>query len=132
MRVEPRLGTKVWFGPRSGPSWGWRPVSPEGWAITIAAVVATLLGTVFSRSIGGSGVFAVRAGSAAVLIVAALLKGSSPGGFGRRDVQEFRRETGRSSSGFTGTAHGPSSEEPHLDDITTRLEHFHEGEKRAQ
>jgi hypothetical protein len=73
VRTSPLVGKKAWFGPRRL-GWGLEPVSPEGWAVTVAGVVA-------SRWV------AKRTGRRALshlvglgIVMLALLKGTSPGG----------------------------------------------------
>jgi Domain of unknown function (DUF222) len=41
MRTRPILGRKAWFGPRRM-GWGLSPVTPEGWAVTLVAVMAAV------------------------------------------------------------------------------------------
>ncbi|MBO0894335.1 MAG: hypothetical protein J2O39_08145, partial [Acidimicrobiales bacterium] len=73
MRTAPLIGKKAWFGPRRL-GWGLEPVSLEGWAVTVAGVVASRW--VVKRT--GRRVFGHLTGLAVVMM--ALLKGTSPGG----------------------------------------------------
>lgn len=80
MRVRPRVGTKLWFGPRRL-GYGWTPVSWEGWLVSILGVVGIL--APFALSTGqrrGSGYMAWTLFVVAMLLFACVLKGSSPGG----------------------------------------------------
>jgi hypothetical protein len=92
VRTTPRMGTKLWFGPRRSLNWGWSPVSWEGWAVTLGTVALIFVGvergpTLFT--------VAVLVGGPVVMVAAALLKGTSPGGFGDGRYEEFQRARGR-------------------------------------
>jgi hypothetical protein len=73
VRTTPLIGSKVWFGPhRVG--WGLGPASIEGWAVTIAAALASRATRRWPRR-------SVRRNLPRVALVAiALLKGTAPGG----------------------------------------------------
>ena len=42
VRTVPLVGDKAWFGPRRF-GWGLSPMSPEGWVLTAASLVATFV-----------------------------------------------------------------------------------------
>jgi hypothetical protein len=66
-----------WFGPRSDLNWGWTPLTWEGWAITIAFIVA--VGVAF-RIYGGTDKFyGVLAVSVIGLAAVCALTGTAPG-----------------------------------------------------
>jgi hypothetical protein len=87
MRTRPLLGRKAWFGPRRM-GWGWSPVSPEGWPVTLVAIVAAICVAILARHAR----WAVLAVLAALLIVI-FLKGTSPGG--GREWEEYRAQKDR-------------------------------------
>ena len=66
-----------WFGPKSGFGWGWKPVSWEGWAVTILCLVVVFGGwLVFGRTPMTT---YVALGAVAITIVICLLTGTAPG-----------------------------------------------------
>lgn len=78
MRVTPLVGSKLWFGPRDdGLGWGWRPLSWEGYLVTVAYLV-TVVG--YTYLLHGDHGWLVIAGSTFALVVVCVLKGSTPGG----------------------------------------------------
>ena len=87
MRTTPLIGEKVWFAPRRL-GWGLDPVSPEGWAVTLLAVLVS----VTSKRTHGT----TRSGARVllgILIILMVLKGSTPGGrHARRAFNEARAE----------------------------------------
>jgi hypothetical protein len=84
--MTPLVGHKVWFGPRRL-GWGLAPVSPEGRAVTVIAVISAI-GT--SRRRDGRRSARLIAGA---LVLAALLKGTAPGGPGARAAFEASQLT---------------------------------------
>lgn len=92
MRTTPLIGTKAWFGPRRL-GWGLAPVTPEGWAVTAAATVTSL---VLRKR--GSGLRARLVLAGAMLLVV-VLKGTAPGGpVARRAFEEARRAGGAATA----------------------------------
>ena len=88
MRTTPLIGEKAWFGPRRF-GWGLDPVSPEGWTI---AAIAVLVSVAARRGEGAARLWAGLLLGA--LILAAVLKGTSPGGpRARRAFLEARART---------------------------------------
>ena len=73
MRATPLIGRRFWFAPRRR-GWGLGPVSPEGWAVTSAAV---LLSIKAKRNDNSSH---LRRAPLVPLILAMVLKGTTPGG----------------------------------------------------
>ncbi len=77
MRLKPLVGQKPWFGPRGFLSWGWEPVSWQGWAVSVVT---------FAVAAAGQGSFSgwtgdiVGFGAIGALLVCIALKGTSPGG----------------------------------------------------
>ncbi len=92
VRSKPLLGGKPWFGPRRF-GWGLQPVSPEGWALTLLALV---LGTRLKRVRGDEMRWAASALGLGVVLVA-LLKGTSPGG--HRAWAQLRAERRTAAAG---------------------------------
>jgi hypothetical protein len=73
--MRTRITKKAWFGPKRW-GWGWSPVSPEGWVVTIAFAV---VGQVVNKNLSPR-----RQVLAIVALVAAffgviLLTGDPPG-----------------------------------------------------
>ena len=84
MRTEPLVGRKLWFGPRRFPSWGWAPVSWEGWcAILVFAGLSVAAGFVFDEAAGP-----IVLGLVAVLVAICIAKGTAPGG--QRAWEDFQ------------------------------------------
>ena len=82
MHFTPRVGTKVWFGPRRFGGWGWSPVTWEGWVTSLVFIVGVLVSLfVLEDSSRAAGLLL----STGLLIVVCLLKGTSPGGRGVDD-----------------------------------------------
>lgn len=82
MRTRPVLGRKAWFGPkRTG--WGWRPVSPEGWVVSLVGIVAIVCTAVLARHD-----WWVTLMVAVALLIVSFLKGTSPGG--AREWEEYQ------------------------------------------
>jgi hypothetical protein len=85
LRNTPLIGEKAWFGPRRF-GWGLDPVSPEGWAVT---VIAALLSVAARR--GGRATRTAAGLLLTALLIAAVLKGTAPGGpRARRAFEEAR------------------------------------------
>jgi hypothetical protein len=94
VRIEPRLGEKLWFAPRrDGLGWGWTPVSWEGWVVVAVVIALALLPVLLGGEVPASTVWRLVCplAAAALVFAACLLKGSSPGG--RRQAAEFDRLT---------------------------------------
>ncbi len=92
MRTTPLIGSTAWFGPRRF-GWGLSPVSPEGWAVSVAFMAAH---SAARRRGARPWTHAVMA--AAFLAVVAL-KGTSPGGFRARGAfDRARREGGEAGA----------------------------------
>ncbi len=83
----PRIGTKLWFGPKRSLGWGWSPISWEGWAV-VAAVLIGLLAPIPFLDEGGAiaGYLAWSALLTIALLICTVLKGTKPGG-----PKDFRR-----------------------------------------
>lgn len=98
-RLTPRHGTKLWFGPRGWGGWGWEPVSWEGWATTIVAIVLIVVPIWRAGHQGREGLWILpwSLGVTVVLIAVCLAKGTSPGG--PRLRKEFDRTRRKESSG---------------------------------
>ena len=90
MRTTPRVGTKLWFGPRRL-GWGWDAISVEGWIVAGVAVVAIVVPALMvSEDDAGSPVFFLWTFAViAALLFTCYLKGTSPGGPKR--YREFER-----------------------------------------
>jgi hypothetical protein len=84
MRTKPVIGTKAWFGPRRL-GWGLGPVSPEGWVVTAGGVAVAIVAASVDRRTRWIGLVV-----AAVVVLIAFLKGTSPGG--RREWEEFNAD----------------------------------------
>lgn len=83
------LGRKTWFGPRPmGWRWGWVPVSPEGWAVTLLAIMAAVCMAVLIRHGWRIALIVVVA-----LLIIMFLKGTSPGG--TREWEEYQTQNDR-------------------------------------
>ena len=89
MRTKPVLGRKAWFGPRRL-GWGLSPATPEGWAVTAAAVATVIVLAVADRHNSWTALVVV-----ALLLVIVFLKGTSPGG--PSAWQEFQDSKDRDS-----------------------------------
>jgi hypothetical protein len=88
MRTKPLLGRKAWFGPRPmGWRWGWVPVSPEGWAVTLVAIVAVACMAVLIRHGWRIALIVVVA-----LLIVMFLKGTSPGGAREREEYQTQKD----------------------------------------
>jgi hypothetical protein len=86
MRTDPLIGRKPWFGPRRF-GWGLGPISVEGWIVTIVAVAV-----LFARRQGQGDRLSVRLVPVVIMLVA-LLKGTSPGGpRARREFKQAKAE----------------------------------------
>jgi hypothetical protein len=85
MRTKPLLGRKAWFGPRRM-GWGLSPVSPEGWAVPLVAVIAIICAVTLTQPWIA---FVV----VAALIIVIFLKGTSPGG--ARKWEEYQAQKQR-------------------------------------
>ena len=73
------ITSRLWFGPRRF-GWGWTPVTWEGWALTIVAVIAVgAIGYFFGHSPLG---IAAMLLCLAVFCVIVVLTGGRPGGPG--------------------------------------------------
>ena len=84
MRTEPLVGRKLWFGPRRSPSWGWAPVSWEGWcAILGFAGLSVAASFAFDDGTGP-----IVIGLAVVLMAICIAKGTRPGG--QRAWEDFQ------------------------------------------
>ena len=90
MRVAPRIGTKLWFGPRDG-GWGWQPECREGWLAAFAVLLGYLVSAALSfRSLAGF-VVGCTVTSVCMLLVGSL-KGTAPGGSSaRREFEALLR-----------------------------------------
>jgi hypothetical protein len=88
MRTTPRVGTKLWFGPRRSLNWGWSPVSWEGWTVTLGMMALIFAGVAWGPTLSKPAVLVV---GPVVMVGAALLKGTTPGGFGDGRYEEFQR-----------------------------------------
>lgn len=65
-----------WFGPKRI-GWGWRPVSWEGWFVTVLIVVAVIAASIAFGS--SSMTIYVSLAAVAMLIVVCVLTGTPPG-----------------------------------------------------
>ena len=90
VRMEPKLGSKVWFGPRSG-GWGWEPVSWEGWLVTI--ISALVLVATYALRRGQPDFAPAFFGLIGALILVCCLKGTSPGS--AKEKEAFDRQRGQ-------------------------------------
>jgi len=71
-----RITKKAWFGKRIL-GWGYRPVSLEGWLITIVFLVASIAALVYNkRSATGYAILAVLL---IIIFIIAHLTGDAPG-----------------------------------------------------
>ena len=86
MRTKPLLGRKAWFGPKRM-GWGLSPVSFEGWAVMLAALVA--MAWLVTLTHAGWVAFPVVVG----LLVVVFLKGTSLGG--AREWEEYKAQRSR-------------------------------------
>jgi hypothetical protein len=90
MRTTPRIGTKLWFGPKRAGGWGWSPVSVEGWLVTAVAIMMVIAPIPFLDDDAVAWWYWTLAGVSVVGILAiSYLKGTSPGG--RRAHEEYER-----------------------------------------
>ena len=85
MRSTPLVGERAWFGPRRL-GWGLSPISPEGWAVTVAAVAASV--AIKRREDLPTWVPALIM---APFVILFFLKGTSPGGPRARSEFEASR-----------------------------------------
>jgi hypothetical protein len=75
-----RLTKAPWFGPKQVLGWGWRPITWQGWLVTLV-LVALLVGML--RGLGRSVLsLALAASLIGIFAVIALLTGGRPGGPG--------------------------------------------------
>ena len=81
------LGRKAWFGPRRM-GWGLSPMSAEGWAVTLVAVVAAICVATLTRHVWWIALAVVVA-----LLIVVFLKGTSPGG--AREWEEYQAQKDR-------------------------------------
>jgi len=88
VRTVPLVGDKAWFGPRRF-GWGLSPMSPEGWVLTAASLVATF---VLARRAPERPM--VRRIPAIVLVIVAVGKGTAPGGPRARSALRAAEQTG--------------------------------------
>jgi hypothetical protein len=86
MRTRPILGRKAWFGPRRM-GWGLSPVTPEGWTVTLVAVVVAVCVAALTHDRWVALVVVVA------LLAIVFLKGTSPGG--AREWMEYQAEKDR-------------------------------------
>jgi hypothetical protein len=86
MRTRPILGRKAWFGPRRM-GWGLSPVTPEGWTVTLVAVVVAVCVAALTHDRWVALVVVVA------LLAIVFLKGTSPGG--SREWEEYQAEKDR-------------------------------------
>ena len=89
MRTRPLLGHKAWFGPRRI-GWGLSPISAEGWAVTLVAVVAVICVATLTRHTRHAWWAALVV---VALLIVVLLKGTSPGG--SRAWEEYQAQKDR-------------------------------------
>ena len=75
-RLTPLVGRRPWFGPRRLGGWGWSPVTWEGW-VTSTAWTAVVLASSWLPEGWPQALGVV--GGVLGLLVAVLLKGTSPG-----------------------------------------------------
>src|SRR6516165_6900881 len=103
VRIEPIIGRKVWFGPRRF-GWGLGPVSVEGWIVTTAMVLLSVLARADERR---------RKPARAVIGVLALvtfLKGTAPGGPKARRAFLEARGSAQPSEDPQFTSESPKSD----------------------
>jgi hypothetical protein len=103
----------VWFAPRWF-GWGWAPVSPEGWVVAGAWLVATIV--VAEKTSAPWWVTSLAL--PAVLLLVCWLKGTSPGSGRSRAAMERERRAHLVRGGGDPT--------PHLADIVQNWERLHE------
>jgi hypothetical protein len=103
MRTTPLIGAKPWFGPRRV-GWGLGPVSPEGWAATLAFSALALVTR--RRKLPSPWIRHAVVGG---FLILAFLKGSAPGGPRARaafDAAEGARREGAVTTSGLGPADG--------------------------
>ena len=91
MRITPRVGKKLWFGPRDG-GWGWQPETREGWVAVwlVMLVVVAGAGVTMARP---DLTFPLFGAAIALLFGIGFAKGSTPGGTAaRREFERLRDE----------------------------------------
>lgn len=72
------LTNHPWFGPRDGSlSWGWTPVSWEGWAVSILCIAVILAAYFYYGKTAKT--YLVLGASISVLLVVCILTGTGPG-----------------------------------------------------
>jgi hypothetical protein len=123
MRFTPLVGTKVWFGPRGFAGWGWSPVSWEGWIACLIAIAVMVLGAAVGPPTG----MVIIGAATAVLLVAAALKGTAPGGFSAARQFRAMRDYARLSDAQKAAAHAArrsAEDEPSVTDAAKRLRRF--------
>jgi hypothetical protein len=120
MRVTPRIGRKVWFAPRrDGLGFGWRPFSWEGWLVSAIALAVIGLSVAF---LDGRAATVSVPSAVGALLLAALLKGTSPGG--REESMEYDRRT----RGGRNHVKANALEDPSLADAAEALRRAQRGE----
>lgn len=87
MRIDPLIGSKLWFRPRNVGGWGWHPASWEGWAAIGGYLVAVLVVAVTGDD--GLGTTVATALLTAALLALCVLKGTRPGSY--RSLGDYRQ-----------------------------------------
>jgi hypothetical protein len=66
-----------WFGPRDGVSWGWTPLTWEGWMVSLVCIAAILAAYFYYGKTRR--LYYVTGASLSVLLVICVLTGTAPG-----------------------------------------------------
>ena len=73
------MTAKPWFGPRIL-GWGWRPLTWQGWLISLVFVLAIVVEATQLRSAGSGPVGAALVATLALFALVCYLTGGRPGG----------------------------------------------------